>query len=108
MSNTKSTTRHPRTCTPSGLRHRPTASALSHPASCGASAKIGMALKSRDSYSRRAMATAVSVRHSGEGDRAERVAEDVAEQLGLRASLRLASLMTLRGQEFENASLLTA
>src|SRR5262245_21051200 len=41
-------------------------SSLSHPASCSASARIGSAVKSRDSYIPRAMATAVDVCQSGE------------------------------------------
>ena len=46
---TRSTTQHPRTCGP-GPRQWSRTSSLSHPASWSASARIGIAAKSRDSY----------------------------------------------------------
>src|SRR5262245_45147777 len=66
LPNTKSTTQHPRTCTCFPSRQWSRMTSLSRPASRSGSAKVGIAPKSRESYIRRARATVVSVRHSGE------------------------------------------
>ncbi len=65
LSNTRSTTQHPRTCGPPRRQWSRMSSSL-QPASWSASASIGIAEKSRDSYICEASARAVSVRHSGE------------------------------------------